>query len=444
MKCVVAGAYGFIGQAIARALMAAGHEVIGAGRNLALGRRLLPGIEWIYTDFNDDVAPIEWAGQLDGVDVLINAVGILQSDLKDQAELVHDKALYALFKGAEAAGVGRVIHISATTIGEMAEGEDGERLERPQAAANGTAYSRSKHGGERQLKSTKVSWVILRPDFVIGPNSAGGAMLLRGLAGLPFILPYPGDGGQKFQPIAVSDLAALVVRLAETEEAEGETVAVVGPEVKSLRQMIADFRQWLGFGKALPLPVPMLLIRMMALLGDAAALLGNRSALRSTALVQMGRFQEHDGARFEELLGRRAMAMTEALDQTPASLPDRVYARMYFWLPLMIAVVGFAWIFEGYEQLAALVESGSFGTMALAASLSWEGVLALLSMVAGVFFLSARWRRVGGAIKLALILGAGLLHFAYLSSFQQGVGLFFSMAVPVLLIVLLLGLAERR
>lgn len=44
MKCVVAGAYGFIGQAIARALMAAGHEVIGAGRNLALGRRLLPGI----------------------------------------------------------------------------------------------------------------------------------------------------------------------------------------------------------------------------------------------------------------------------------------------------------------------------------------------------------------------------------------------------------------
>lgn len=47
MKCLVTGAYGFIGRDVVAALQSEGVSVVGAGRDLALGRRILPDIEWI-------------------------------------------------------------------------------------------------------------------------------------------------------------------------------------------------------------------------------------------------------------------------------------------------------------------------------------------------------------------------------------------------------------
>jgi nucleoside-diphosphate-sugar epimerase len=55
MKCLVTGAYGFIGRDVVAALQSEGVSVVGAGRDLALGRRILPDIEWIACDFNRDV-----------------------------------------------------------------------------------------------------------------------------------------------------------------------------------------------------------------------------------------------------------------------------------------------------------------------------------------------------------------------------------------------------
>jgi nucleoside-diphosphate-sugar epimerase len=47
MRCLVTGAYGFIGSAVVNALQNEGFTVIGAGRDFEAGRRLIPGISWI-------------------------------------------------------------------------------------------------------------------------------------------------------------------------------------------------------------------------------------------------------------------------------------------------------------------------------------------------------------------------------------------------------------
>ncbi len=78
MRCLVTGAYGFIGSEVVAALRREGVSVIGAGRDLALARRVLPGIEWIACDFNSDVTPADWAPRLAGIDAVVNCVGILQ------------------------------------------------------------------------------------------------------------------------------------------------------------------------------------------------------------------------------------------------------------------------------------------------------------------------------------------------------------------------------
>jgi nucleoside-diphosphate-sugar epimerase len=55
MRCLVTGAYGFIGGAVVAAL-----RRHGVRRDLALTRRIHPDIEWIACDFNTDVAVAQW------------------------------------------------------------------------------------------------------------------------------------------------------------------------------------------------------------------------------------------------------------------------------------------------------------------------------------------------------------------------------------------------
>jgi len=59
MKILVTGAYGFIGSHIVAGLVAAGHRVVGCGRDIALGRRLIPHIDWIACDLNRDTDPAD-------------------------------------------------------------------------------------------------------------------------------------------------------------------------------------------------------------------------------------------------------------------------------------------------------------------------------------------------------------------------------------------------
>jgi uncharacterized protein YbjT (DUF2867 family) len=64
MRCLVTGAYGFIGSAVVTALQRDGVTVVGAGRDLDLARRLMPDIAWVACDFNIDVEVSDWLPRL--------------------------------------------------------------------------------------------------------------------------------------------------------------------------------------------------------------------------------------------------------------------------------------------------------------------------------------------------------------------------------------------
>ena len=73
---------------------------------------------------------------------------------------------------------------------------------------------RSKAKADAALETLELNWLIVKPSLVIGRGSYGGTSLMRGLAGLPFVLPLPGEGRERFQPIELDDLAAGVAKLA--------------------------------------------------------------------------------------------------------------------------------------------------------------------------------------------------------------------------------------
>ncbi len=394
MRCLVTGAYGFIGSHIVRALQAEGWDVIGAGRDLELGKRLLPDIEWVHCDFNRALNKTDWLERLEGVGAVINCVGILQSTLRDDADRIHREGTIALFQACAEAGVGRLIHISA--MGAEAE--------------ISTDYAISKRAADEALKDLDFDWLVVKPSLVIGPGSYGGTSLIRGLSALPWITPLPGSGEQRFQPIAISDLALGLARLAKISVPSRTTLFAAGPNVLSIREIVSTYRTWLGFPKAREINVPLALMKPVLWLGDLAGWIGNPSALRSTSLEQMNYDQVVEHQSFEETAGLHLKSFSQTLAQMPATLQDRLHARLYFVKPLLQLTLALFWIFTGVIALlpgpfaaavALVTESGV--DYALAATLVWLGCV--LDILLGVLFLQQRWVRFAGAAQIVLSLG---------------------------------------
>ena len=331
MRVLVTGAYGFIGSHIVAGLLAAGHAVIGSGRDLAYGRRRIPEIDWIAGDFNRAVTPGAWQPHLAGVDAVINCAGILQARRGQSIDAIHRAAPIALFEACQAAGVRRVIQISALGA----------------EPAAGTAYAQTKHAADRHLASLDLDWVVLQPSLVYAATSYGGTSLLRGLAALPFVVPLPGGGGQLFQPIAMADLVETVVRLLAPGAVSRVILTPVGPEPMALRDIVLGLRRWLGFAPAPVLALPLPLVRLTARAADLLGWAGRGGSITSTALRQMEYGNTADGAAFAQAIGFTPRRFAATLARRPSAVQDRWHARLYFVKPVLRLTLALYWMLTG-------------------------------------------------------------------------------------------------
>ena len=169
MRVLVTGGYGLIGSAVLARLHREGHELVGAGRDLQTARRRFPFCRWIEADFRKLTQPEDWAPLLADIDAVVNCVGVLQDGIRDDVRRVQADATIALFAACEAAGVRRVVHVSA--IGAEAGAP--------------SDFARSKATAENDLARRDLDWAILRPALVLAPAAYGGTALLRAVAAFP-------------------------------------------------------------------------------------------------------------------------------------------------------------------------------------------------------------------------------------------------------------------
>src|SRR5690349_15727196 len=201
MIVMIVGASGFIGGRLAQAFGAAGHEVICAGRGTQ--PRLPAGCSRAaHIDYTAPSAP-DWQPLLAGVDVLVNAVGILRESGAQTFDHLHVLGPRALVR--------RVIQISAL-------GAEAGAIAR---------YHASKYEADRFLMELPLDWAIVQPSLVYGAGG-GSARMFDAQASLPLV-PLPGNGGQRVQPVHIDDLVEAVVRLAESPAALHCVLPVVGP-----------------------------------------------------------------------------------------------------------------------------------------------------------------------------------------------------------------------
>lgn len=341
MRILLLGAGGFMGRHILSDLLAAGHEVVGVARSTASLAQAFPDARFLQIDLARALRVEDWTQAVAGIDVIVNAAGLLRGrDL----EAVHVAMPRALHQAAEASGARRAVLVSAISA-------------RPDLA---TDYSQTKLAGEAALRASALDWTILRPSLVYGDGSYGGTSLMRGMAGFPVLTPIPGDGDFAFTPIHVRDLARTVRLACEGHVPPRQTLEPVGPETMTLRQMLSRYRTWLGFGEAQFLPVPMPVMRLMARVGDG---LGD-GPISSNSLDQMIAGNAGDSATFAQAIGFLPRSLDRALRDRPAQVQDRWHARLFFMAPLLQGILLLMWLasawlglFHGAEATAQLVST---------------------------------------------------------------------------------------
>ncbi|MCD6047251.1 MAG: conserved rane protein of unknown function [Gammaproteobacteria bacterium] len=373
MNILITGATGFIASQVVTDLLAAGHQVTCAVRNTAYAKNLFPQAKIIACDFIHDTDSAIWLPRLQGIDVVINCVGILYHPKKKIIWQIHYETPKALFDAAVAVGVKRIIQISALGCDKTS-----------------VDYALSKKTADDYLRTLPIKSVILRPSLVYGRGSYGGTSLFRGLAGLPWITPVPGNGEQSFQPIYLADLSQAVLRLLTLPLQATIILHAVSQQQCSLKEVLTTLRAWLGFAKAKLVKIPLALIRFASFLGDAIPY----SSLNSSSykmLVQNNITSEEETKRFQETIGFKPRNFLQGVYAEPSSVQDHWHARLYFLKPLLQVGVAFVWIMGGICSLFFSHQQSYHLLAAIGVASFWQPVLlygaSLLDLILGLALL---------------------------------------------------------
>ncbi len=252
----IIGGSGFIGTALTEVFARAGWRVRIVCRNPGRAQRLKPlgDVGQISIVRGDVRIPASLLPALDGADAAINLVGILDEKSGQRFAEVQARGAGAAAAAAARQGVRAYVHMSAI-------GAD---------PASPSAYGRTKGEGEAAVLAACPAdggcrAAIVRPSLVFGAEDGFTnrfAGLIAAAPLIPVVCPET-----RFQPLFVGDLAdatlAILVRLLDGAEPGGTIWELGGPEVLSMRQIMAFIAETIGADKPM-VDTPDFAARLMA------------------------------------------------------------------------------------------------------------------------------------------------------------------------------------
>ena len=243
----VFGGSGFIGRYVVKRLAQKGFVVRVAVRDpeAALFLKTAGAVGQIVPLF----ASVENEGTVhravEGAGLVVNLAGILAESQTGDFQRVHAEGAGRVARLAAAAGVERLVHVSAI-------GAD---------PASPSAYATSKAAGEQAVRSAFPGATILRPSIVFGPEDSFFNRFAA-MARLSPVMPVI-SGATKLQPVFVGDVADATMAALARADAAGALYELGGPRVWSFRELLGYILQQTGRPRMM-MDVPMGLARLQA------------------------------------------------------------------------------------------------------------------------------------------------------------------------------------
>jgi uncharacterized protein YbjT (DUF2867 family) len=178
---------------------------------------LLPTVEVVQADVHD---PDTLKRLIQGMDAVINLVGILHEGGGAEFRAIHTELPRKILEAAKAVGVPRVVHMSAL-----------------HASPGGPSqYQRSKGEAEKLVKESGLDWTIFRPSVIFGRGDSFLNLFAELTRLLPVLLLAKPDA--RFQPVYVEDVAQAFVKSLGDAATVGQSYDLCGPKVYTLREIV--------------------------------------------------------------------------------------------------------------------------------------------------------------------------------------------------------------
>lgn len=231
LRIAVLGGTGFIGRSLCERLVREGHEVRVLTRRRERHRELLvlPTAQVVDADVHN---PVVLKHEFQGMDAVINLVGILNETGRVSFELAHVELPAKVVQACRQTGVPRLLHMSALHADPAGPSE----------------YLRSKGRGEKivhEAENAKLHVTIFRPSVIFGARDSFTNRFSDLLEKVPLVFPLACPQA-RMQPVYVGDVVQAFIRSLELHASFGQRYNLCGPRAYSLREIVTLLLKWRG------------------------------------------------------------------------------------------------------------------------------------------------------------------------------------------------------
>ena len=243
----IAGASGFVGAALRRAL-AARFRVVGLTRSPNRAARQEAGLAWRHCDLFSLIDLERALGDADYAVYLVHSMlpssRLMQGTFADLDLILADN----FARAAEAVGVRQIVYLSGLL---------------PSDTSGLSKHLRSRYEVERTLASRATPVTTLRTGLVVGEGGSSLKILVNLVRRLPaMVLPRWTESDT--QPVALQDVVRAVELVLGHPETYDGHFDVAGPEAMSYRDMMERTAAVIGVERRM-LPVPLITPRLSTL-----------------------------------------------------------------------------------------------------------------------------------------------------------------------------------
>ena len=328
-RILLTGASGFVGAAVLRRLLEAGHEVRALLRKESV-RHNVAGldVECVEGDLRN---PESVRRAMQGIEAVFHVAADYRLWARDPGEIRRSnlEGTRNIMEAALAAGVGRVVYTSSVaTFRPRGDGSPAEETDSLAEADAIGAYKQSKVAAERLVQDMVarrgLPAVIVNPSTPIGPRdikpTPTGRIIVEAASGR-----MPGYVDTALNLVHVDDVAA--GHLLAFERGRVGELYILGGEDVPLARMLAEIAGIAG-KRAPRLSIPRRAVYPIAFFAEAAARVTGREPFVTLDGLRMARYRMHfSSAKAERELGYSARPYGAALGDAVAWFGEAGYLR---------------------------------------------------------------------------------------------------------------------
>ncbi|HHT9125577.1 MAG TPA: complex I NDUFA9 subunit family protein [Candidatus Brocadiia bacterium] len=228
---LVTGSTGFVGRNMVRKLLQENQKVRCLVRKTS-NLSIFDGLELEYSE-GDITQPQTLPKAMEGIDTVINLVGIIREGKNVTFEKIHAEGTANVVDAAKKGGIKKFVQMSALGTGAQAV----------------SRYHKTKWQGEEAVRASGLEYVIFRPSIICGADDKFVNMFARMIRQtfLTRMMPVIGSGKYKMQPIYVGDVAHCFVTAAcRGEKQFATTYELGGPEQLTFNEILNTIMRVMG------------------------------------------------------------------------------------------------------------------------------------------------------------------------------------------------------